>query len=105
VASIPYLLMTEFYDMSRAALKDENYDANQAFSSAESLTNNYLHGRTPAVCLGLTKNAILSIIESDDHTPEEVEAYKEAIIVIDIFAEQYGLELPPTDYDESMPRI
>jgi hypothetical protein len=93
MASIPKLLMDEFYSMNRDALKEEQYDRAQAFSSAENAVNNVMHGLQPALVLSLVK-ATLSSLTTEESLPEaEREAFAEAVIVVDIFAEQYNLEL------------
>lgn len=47
MASIPKLLMDEFYSMERAAINEEKYDRAQAFSASENAVNNVMHGLGP----------------------------------------------------------
>lgn len=98
MASIPKLLMDEFYGMEREALELEAYGRAQAFSSCESMVNNLLHGRHPAETLSQCRK----IFEENSQNAEffdgdERAAYAEAVIVVDIFAEQYDLELDPAE--------
>jgi len=93
MASIPKLLMDEFYSMERAAINEEKYDRAQAFSASENAVNNVMHGLPPALVLSLVKVTLTSL-STDERFPEaEREAFAEAVIVVDIFAEQYNLTL------------
>lgn len=91
MASIGYLLMTEFH--SEASTSGDNYERKFAFDSAEGMVNNFLHGRTAEECLTLTKQVISEWTTDENHSTEEQEAFKDALMIIDLFAEQYNLEL------------
>jgi hypothetical protein len=91
MASIGYLLMTEFH--SEASTAGDNYGRKFAFDSAEGMVNNFLHGHTTQECLSLTKQVITEWTTDESHSTEEQEAYKDALIIINLFAEQYNLEL------------
>jgi len=93
MASIPKLLMDEFYSMERAALAESNYGAAQVFSSCESMVNNLLHGRHPAEVLGRCRKIFEENAQNERFEEGSRAAYAEAVIVVDLFAEQYGLEL------------
>jgi len=90
MASITYQLMTDFYAENKAALAVNNFDRANAFSDAENMVNNFLHGHTPGDCLRLTKVA-LAPKEGDGRTEGEKEALQEAILLIDLYIEQFNL--------------
>lgn len=93
--SIPYLLMREYDDMAHGERALGNYERAFVFGSAEGMVNNFLHGNTAAECLRLTKQTFLATV-NDHHdmlTEDEAEAYADAVIVLDIFAEQYRLDI------------
>lgn len=96
MASIPKELMDEFHSMAVKA-REENWRSSRGivFDNAEGMVNNFLHGRPPAEVLSLTKKAFERTI-TDTRIPldeEEKDAYREAIAVIDTFAELYELTL------------
>jgi hypothetical protein len=95
MASIPKELMDEFHSMAVKAREDDSYLRGIVFNNAEGMVNNFLHGRPPAEVLSLTKKAFESTIV-DERIPldeEEKDAYREAIAIIDTFAELYELTL------------
>lgn len=95
MASIPKELMDEFHSMALKAREDDSYLRGIVFDNAEGMVNNFLHGRPAAEVLSLTKKAFESTI-ADTRIPldeEEKDAYREAITVIDTFAELYELTL------------
>lgn len=95
MASIPKELMDEFHSMALKAREDEGYVRGMVFNNAEGMVNNFLHGRPPAEVLSLTKKAFESTIV-DERIPldeEEKDAYREAIAVIEVFADLYELTL------------
>jgi len=98
MASIPKLLMDEFYAMERAALDAEDYDRSTAFSSCESMVNNFMHGREPRITLSFCRKIFLENSLNEDFEAGSREAYAEAVIVVDIFADQYGLKLISEPY-------
>lgn len=95
MASIPKELMDEFHSMALKARENEGYVRSMVFDNAEGMVNNFLHGRPAAEVLSLTKKAFESTI-ADERIPlddEEKDAYREAIAIIDTFAELYELNL------------
>jgi len=98
MASIPKLLMDEFYRLERAALEQEDYDRSHAYSSCESMVNNFMHGREPRITLSLCRKVYLE--NSQDERFDELtrEAYADAVKVVDSFADQYGLKLISDPY-------
>lgn len=96
--SIGYLLMTEFNALAQAELAKPtpNYDRKIAFNDAENMVNNFIHGNTAEDVLRLTRQALQSNIDSGNYGQDEAEAILEAILMIDLFAEQYHLDIVNT---------
>jgi len=101
MASIPKLLMDEFYAMEREALAEGNYDRSTAFSSCESMVNNFLHGREPRITLSFCRKIFLENSLNESFEADTRKAYEEAVMVVDLFAEQYGLTLISNPYAEA----
>lgn len=94
MASIPKLLMDELYSLEREALAKENYGRAQAFSSCESMVNNFHHGREVRITLSLCRKVFLDNSQAAElFDAAELSAYAEAVILVDLFAEQYGMTL------------
>lgn len=91
MASIGYILMTEFH--LEASNSGDNYDRKFAFDSAEGMVNNFLHGHTAEECFNLTRQVIADWTTDAHHTPEEREALKDAIVILDLLAEQYNITI------------
>ena len=91
MANLGYLLMTELHSEATAA--DENYERKSAFEDAENMVNNFLHGRSGIECLTLTKKVIVDWISEGDRSDEEKLAFGDALIILDILAEQYDIAI------------
>jgi hypothetical protein len=94
MASITKLLMDEFDEMRRAALTTDDFARANVFADSEAMVNNIMHGRMPGEVLGRCKRIFVERIEDMDNLDAyEREAYVDSLIIIDLFAEQYGLDL------------
>ena len=91
MASVPYLLMNEFHSEAQSA--GDNYDRKFVFDDAEGMVNNFIHGRSADECFSLTRKVIAGWAKDESRNNAEHEAIADALVVIDIFAEQYGLTL------------
>ena len=91
MASISYLLMNEFHAEAKTA--GNNYDRKFVFDDAEGMVNNFLHGHSAVECLSLTRKVIAGWTEDETRNSIELEAIADALMIIDLFAEQYELTL------------
>lgn len=86
------VLMDLFNDANRDALRAEDYDRAFVFSNAESLVNNFLHGRTPQdtfalVRTALVRTALVANSEAEFNSPDKTHAYLEAIALLDEYVD------------------
>ncbi len=87
MASSTKILMDLFNDANRDALKAEDYDRAFVFNNAESLVNNFLHGRNPQETFALVRTALVTNSEADFNSPNETQAYLEAIALLDEYVD------------------
>ena len=94
MAQLSYLVMTEYHNEAEAS--GENFSRRFAFQSAESMVNNLHHGRPDQIWMKCVLDAFASTLSDSRITPldaDEREAYNDAIMIIEIFAEQHGVQL------------
>lgn len=91
--SIPYLLMKELSELETEAKKTDQYSRAQTLATCVDIVNSLHHGRPAGEvfiqCRDIfLDNAKMSMIEAD-----EVEAYNDAVLVLELLAEQFALKL------------
>lgn len=94
MANLSKELMDVFHHLRTACAGEGDFEGAMVFDSCENMVNNLMHGRPFKEIYPTLRNIFVENSEQSFTTPAEKVHYENAIMWLDLFAEDHGVTLP-----------